>query len=216
VRKVEICTALAAGKDAWGTLIDKTHHHTLLRVCLEPSSDTASEDIVLVERVLSTAGSFHSVTPIEGTLSTGGTLFHPDVHDRICIISAGPSTALAHDLEVERTLKFGDGSSTPRLTLAQLAQVLDFVSRTTSVICAGGDCKFQSRSFAFTCMAALTPSLPASTSVRKGGEAIRMNVSHEADLADDSVFEMGAETILAQVPWLSSEIVSMQDVRMPA
>lgn len=72
MRKVEVCTAFAAGKDARGTLIDKNHHHTFRRVCLEPSLDSSRAGEDLVERILSTGGSFYSVIPIEGTLSTGG------------------------------------------------------------------------------------------------------------------------------------------------
>lgn len=211
VKKIDMCTALAAGQDAWNVPIDKTHLHTLLRVTLVPPTSSASEDVLLVERVLSTGGAYHSVTPISESFSTGGTLFHPQVHDRICVITDGPSTALAHHLEVERTLVFGNGSSEPHLTLAQLAQILEFVSRMTTLICAGGDCKFQSRSFAFTCLAALTPILPPPTLVRKGGEGVGMNGS---DLVDDSVFELSAETFLVQVPWLVRDPESMQAVSM--
>ena len=216
VRKVEICTALAAGQDAWGTSMDKTHLHTLLRVFLVPtrSGPGASEDVLLIERVLSTGGAYHSVTSVSDAFSTSGTLFHPDAHDRICVISDGPSTALAHHLEVERTLTFGNGPSEPCLTLAQFAQILEFVSRTTMLVCAGGDCKFQSRSFAFTCLAALTPSLPPAKFVRKGGEAVGTNVKFGEDLVDDSVFELGAETFLVQVRWLVKDSVSMQAVSL--
>ena len=80
------------------------------------------------------------------------------------------------------------------------------------LICAGGDCKFQSRSFAFTCLAALTPNLLPSTLVRKGSEGAGMNVKYDADLMDDSAFELGAEAFLVQVPWLVRDPVSMQVV----
>ena len=166
-----MCTALAPGEDALGTPLAKDHHHTLLQVFLVPnhSGPGASEDTLLIERVLSTGGAYHSVTPITETFSTGGTLPHPDVHDRICTIADGPSTALAHHLEVERTLTFGDRASEPRITLAQFAQILEFVSRTTKLICDGGDCRFQSRSFAFTCLAALSPTLPPQKGVGTSG-----------------------------------------------
>ena len=68
-----------------------------------------SADTLLIERVLSTGGSYHSVTPITETSATGGTLFHPDVHDRTHALVEGPSTILAHDLEIERTLTFSRG-----------------------------------------------------------------------------------------------------------
>ncbi|KAH0828937.1 hypothetical protein J3R83DRAFT_2361 [Lanmaoa asiatica] len=214
VKKIEMCTALAAGRDAWGTLVGKTHYHTLIRVFLitAPGGPGASEDVLLVERVLSTGGSYHSVTPIAESFSAGGTLFHPDILDRICIVSEGPSTALAHHLEAERTLAFGDGSSEHHLTLAQFAQILDFVSRTTMLICAGGDCKFQSRSFSFTCLAALAPRLPPPTSTRRAGEVVGMNAQYGEEMVDDSVFELGAEAFLGQVPWLVKDSVSAQAV----
>ncbi|KAG8220537.1 hypothetical protein J3R82DRAFT_3253 [Butyriboletus roseoflavus] len=212
VRKVDMCTARAWGQDAWGTPVGKFHQHTLLRVSLFSTSggpDTY-EDTLLIERVLSTGGSYHSVTPIAEEFSTGGTLFHPDVHDRMCGIAVGPSTAIAHHLQVERTLAFGEGSSEPHLTLAQLALILDFVSRTTMMICAGGDCKFQSRSFAFTCLAALAPSLPPSTLMRREG----MKDVDGAEVLDDSIFELGAEAFLGQVPWLVKDPASLHALRL--
>ena len=199
--------ALAPGEDALGTPLAKDHHHTLLRVFLVPnrSGPGASEDTLLIERVLSTGRAYHSVTPIAEMFPTGGTLFHPDIHDRICAIADGPSTALAHHLEVERTLTFGDCASEPRITLAQFAQILEFVSRTTKLICDGGDCRFQSRSFVFTCLAALAPTLPP----RKG---VGTRVGCGVEMVDDSVFELSAETFLGQVPWLVRDPASMQAV----
>lgn len=213
VQKVDMCTALASGQDAWGTPVGKLHQHTLLRVSLVPISEgtDTSEDTLLIERVLSTGGSYHSVTPTEETFSKGGTLFHPDVHDRVCIIYDGPSTAIAHHLEVERTLAFGDGSLQPTLTLGQLGLILDFVSRTTMIICAGGDCKYQSRSFAFTCLAALAPTLPPSTLVRSADDRV-MTDAYGAEVLDDSVFELGAEAFLVQIPWLVKDAASVQAV----
>jgi hypothetical protein len=207
IQKVEMCTALAAGEDAWGTPVGKDHHHTLLRVFLVPTCNGPgdSEDTLLIERVLSTGGAYHSITSIAETFPTGGTLFHPDVHDRICVIIDGRSTALANQLEVERTITFGDRASEPRITLAQFAQILDFVSRTTKLICDGGDCRFQSRSFAFTCFAALAPTLPP----RKG---VGTGVGCGAEIVDDSVFELSAEAFLVQVPWLVKDPASMQAV----
>ena len=202
-----MCTALAAGEDAWGTPLSEGHHHTLVRVFLVPTRSVtgASEDTFLIERVLSTGGAYHSTTPIAETFPTGGTLFHPDVHDRICVIADGRSTALAHQLEVERTLTFGDRASKPRITLAQFAQILDFVSRTTKMICDGGDCRFQSRSFAFTCLAALAPTVPP----QKGAGT---RVGCWAEMVDDSVFELSAEAFLVQVPWLVGDPASIQAV----
>ena len=206
VKKIEMCTALTTGKDARNIPVDKTHLHTLLRVSVlpMPSGPGAEEDVLFIERVLSTGRAYHSVTPVSDALSTGGTLFHPDVHDRVCVVSNGPSSELVHHLQVERILAFGSGPSDPHLTLVQFAQVLEFVSRTTKLICPGGDCKFQSRSFAFTCLAALTPSLPPPTVVHKGGE--------RSNLLDDSVFEHGAEAFLGQVPWLVRDPASIQAV----
>jgi len=71
----------------------------------------------------STSGTYHSVTPIVEMFLIGGAPFHPEVHDQICVIVDGLSTAIAHHLEVEWTLVFGDCA----LTLAQFAQVLAFV-----------------------------------------------------------------------------------------
>ena len=207
IKKVEMCTALVAGEDALGAPLGKDHHHTLLRVFLAPTrrGPDASEDTLLIERVLSAGGAYHSVTPIAETFPTGGTLFHPNVHDRICVIADGPSTSLAHHLEVERTLTFGDRTSEPRITLAQFAQILAFVSRTTKLIYDGGDCRFQSRSFVFTCLAALAPTLPP----RKG---VGTRFGCGAEMVDDSVFELSAEAFLAQVPWLVRDPASMQAV----
>jgi len=206
VQKVEICSALATGEDAWGTPVDQAHYHTLLRVSLVPSPDgaRASEDVLLIERVLSTGGAYHSVTPISETFSgsPGGSLFHPDVHDRVCVTIEGSSDAPARHLDVERTLVFGDGFAAPRLALVQLARILDFVSRATLLICAGGDCKFQSRSFAFTCMAALCPNFPPPTVGRKTGRGVCMNSKHGENIIDDIVFEQSAEGFLCHVPWL--------------
>ena len=39
-----------------------------------------------------------------------------------------------------------------------------------------------------------------------------MNVKYDADLMDDSAFELGAEAFLVQVPWLVRDPVSMQVV----
>ena len=215
ITKIEMCTALATGKDAWWPPIDKPHPHTLLRVSLvpTPSGPSLSEDI-LIERVLSTEGVCHSVAPLSEAFSYGGSFVRPEVHDRICVVSGGPSTALTHRLEVERTLVFGTAENDHRfgsqqLTLAQFAQILDFVSRMTTLICAGGDCKHQSRSFAFTCLAALTPSLPPPTLVRKRDSR---NIQCASELVDDSVFESGAETFLGQVPWLVRDRDSVQAV----
>jgi len=196
VQKVEMCTALCVGGDGpWGSPLDKDHHHTLLRVFLAPklSGPGGSEDTLLVERVLSTGGAYHSVTPIAETFSTGGTLFHPEVHDRICVVD-GPSTALAHHLEVERTLAFGDRA----ITLSQFSQILGFVSRMTKLVCDGGDCRFQSRSFVFTCLAAMAPTLPP----RNAGSGVGGRVGCGKDVVDDSVFELSAEAFLGQAPWL--------------
>lgn len=210
VRKVEMCTALSAGEDARGTPLDKYHHHTLLRVSLAPSRSGPgpSADTLLIERVLSTGGAYHSVTPIGEALSTSSALLYPDVHDRICIIVDGSSTTLAHHLEVERTLAFSNRTSEPHITLTQLAQILAFVSRTTKLMCEGGDCRFQSRSFVFTCLVALAPSLPP----RKIGEGLGTRVGCGADVVDDSVYELSAEAFLVQVPWLVRDPVSMQAV----
>jgi hypothetical protein len=204
-----MCTALVAGEDALGTPLGKDHHHTLLRVFLVPTRNDpgASEDTLLIERVLSTGGAYHSVTPVAESFSTGGSLFHPDVHDRICVIADGPSTSLAHHLEVERTLTFGDRISESHITLAQFAQILAFVSRTTQLICDGGDCRFQSRSFVFTCLAALAPTLPP----RKG---VGTRIGCGAEMLDDSVFELSAEAFLGQVPWLVRDSASMQAVSL--
>ena len=88
------------------------------------------EGTLLTERVLSTGGTYHSVTPIAEMFPIGGALFHPEVHDQICVLVDEPFTAIAHHLEVERTLMFGDCA----LTLAQFAQVLAFVIRTTKLV----------------------------------------------------------------------------------
>ncbi|KAF8557937.1 hypothetical protein OG21DRAFT_1481932 [Imleria badia] len=207
VQKVELCTALAAGDDAWGTPLGEDHHHTLLRISLVPtrSDPGASADTLLIERVLSTGGAFHSVAPVAETFPTSGTLFHPDVHDRVCVTVNGPSTALAHDLQVERTLTFGDRA----LTLGQFAQILGFVSQMTKLICDGGDCRFQSRSFAFTCLAALSPTFPP----RKTGEGVATRVGCESEM-DDSVFELGSEAYLVQVPWLVRDPESLQALKL--
>ncbi|KAG9316485.1 hypothetical protein JVU11DRAFT_2521 [Chiua virens] len=92
VRKVDLCTALATGRDAWDDPVDQDHLHTFLMVTLV-STPGLSDDVYLVERVLSTGGAYHSVTPIEEGLSKGGSLFHPDVHDRICVVPEDQSTA---------------------------------------------------------------------------------------------------------------------------
>lgn len=201
VQKVELCTALSTGEDAWGAPVVKNHHHhhTLLRVSLAPirSSTGPSEDTFLIERVLSTGGAYHSVTPIGETFAPGGTFFHPDVHDRICVIADGPSTTIAQNIVVERTLLFGDG----KLSLAKFAQIIGFVGRMTRMICDGGDCKFQSRSFAFTCLTALTPTIPP----RRAGEGKAATVKCGGEIVDDSVFELTSEAFLGQVPWLVSD-----------
>ena len=218
VRKIEICTAVAKGNDFWVAPNDNTHLHTLLRVFLEPidSSSEASEDVVLIERFLASVGAYHSVTPIIEALPFSGTLLRPDVHDRVCVILDGPSTSLAEHLEVERTLLFGDGllgdgSSGFRLTLAELGQILEFVSRATRLVCAGGDCKYQSRTFAFACMGALTPRLPPCTLVRKPGESVAFNGSMTMN---DSVFELFAMTFLDQVSGLFNDASSLQAVSL--
>ena len=206
VQKVELCTAVATGQDAWGMPLSKNHHHTLLRVSLTPTRNrlgsSTSADTLLVERILSTCGEHHSVTPITERFSTSGSLFHPDIHDRVCVVSSGPSSTLARRLVVERSLVFGDHPSEPRLSLAQLAQILAFVSRTTKRMCDGGDCRFQARAFAFTCLAALAPRVPP----RRVGE------TRGGGMVDDSVFELSAEAFLGQVPWLVGDPASMQAV----
>ncbi|KAG6370188.1 hypothetical protein JVT61DRAFT_12336 [Boletus reticuloceps] len=120
-----------------------------------------SQDTLLIERVLSTGGAFHSVAPINETLSSGGTLLHPDVHDRVCVVYEGSSTTIARGLVVERTITFGGRA----LSLIQ-AQILEFIGRTTAVICDGGDCKSQSRAFAFMCLAVMTPTVPPTRPAR--------------------------------------------------
>ncbi|KAF8120855.1 hypothetical protein EV363DRAFT_1367435 [Boletus edulis] len=189
---VEMCTALCAGDDAWGTPLDKNHLHTLIRVLLVPTAtgSDASEVTLLIGRVLSTGGAFHSLAPVSGTLSSGGTLFHPDVHDRVCVIE-GSSTTVSRGLVVERTLAFGDRA----LTLTQFAQILEFVSRTAKLVCDGGDCKFQSRSFAFMCLSASKAS--------SGSEPV-----------GDSVFELAAEAFLGQASWLVRDAASMQTLEL--
>ncbi|KAF8557458.1 hypothetical protein OG21DRAFT_316270 [Imleria badia] len=214
VQRVELCTALAAGQDAWGMPLSKNHHHTLLRVFLAPTrtdpSPNSSADTLLIERVLSTCGEHHSVTPITQTFSTNGSLFHPDVHDRVCVITDGTSTALARHLVVERTLAFSDRPSEPRLCLAQLAQILSLVSRTTKMICDGGDCRFQARAFAFTCLAALAPSVPP----KRAGKGVGTRVECGGEVMEDSVFELSAEAFLGQVPWLVGDPASMQTLKL--
>ncbi|KAF8131855.1 hypothetical protein EV363DRAFT_1329337 [Boletus edulis] len=207
IQKVEMCTALCAGDDAWGTPLDKNHLHTLIRVFLVPTAtgSDASEDTLLIERVLSTGGAFHSVAPISGTLSSGGTLFHPNVHDRVCVIE-GSSTTVSRGLVVERTLAFGDRA----LTLTQFAQILEFVSRTAKLVCDGGDCKFQSRSFAFMCLSALAPTIPP----RNTGERSASKASSGSEPVDDSVFELAAEAFLGQVSWLVRDAASMQTLEL--
>ena len=207
VQKVELCTALCAGLDAWGMPLGNHHHHTLLRVFLGSAHNDpgTSADTLLIERVLSTGGCHHSVTPITETFATGGTLLHPDVHDRICALIEGPSTTLARDLEVERTLTFSDRA----LTLAEFAEILAFVSRSTKMICDGGDCKFQSRSFAFTSLAALAPTLPP----RTVGEGVGTRTGCGPEMVDDSVFELSSEAFLVQVPWLVRDPASLEAVR---
>ncbi|KAF8437279.1 hypothetical protein L210DRAFT_3547381 [Boletus edulis BED1] len=211
VQKIEMCTAVCAGDDAWGTPIDHDHHHTLLRVSLVPTTNSpdGSQDTLLIERVLSTGGAFHSVAPINETLSSGGTILHPDVHDRVCVIYEGSSTTIARGLVVERTITSGGRA----LSLIQLAQILEFVGRTTAVICDGGDCKFQSRAFAFTCLAAMTPTIPP----RKAGEGSASRASSGSEPIDDSVFELTAEAFLAQVSWLvvrDRDAASMQALEL--
>ncbi|KAI9573333.1 hypothetical protein HD554DRAFT_2060991 [Boletus coccyginus] len=209
VQRVEMCTALCGGEDHWGTPVGKDHHHTLLRVFLAPQSNdpSAPEDTLLIERVLSTLGAYHSVTPVAETFSMDGTLFHPEVHDRVCAIVDGPSTALARHLEVERTLTFDDCA----ITLAQFAQILALVSRMpTELVCDGGNCRFQSRSFTFTCLAALAPTLPP----RNVGERVSRRVGRGEEMVDDSVFELGAAASLVQVPWLVSDPASMEALKM--
>ncbi|KAI9455828.1 hypothetical protein HD554DRAFT_2317646 [Boletus coccyginus] len=208
VQKVEMCTALCVGEyGAWGSPLDKDHHHTLLRVFLAPKlgGSSGSEDTLLIERVLSTGGEYHSVTPVAETFSSGGTLLHPEVHDRICIVD-GPSTALAHHLEVERTLMFGDSA----ITLAHFSQILGFVSQVTKLVCDGGDCRFDSRSFVFTCLAAMTPTLPP----RAAGSGVGGRIGCGRDVVDDSVFELGAEAFLGQVPRLVSDPRLMKVFKM--
>jgi hypothetical protein len=80
--------ALVAGEDAWP--LGKNHHHTVLRVFLVPtcSGPDGSQDTLFIERVLATGGAYPSVTPIAEPCSTGDTLFHPDIHDRIYVIAA--------------------------------------------------------------------------------------------------------------------------------
>ncbi|KAG6373690.1 hypothetical protein JVT61DRAFT_8085 [Boletus reticuloceps] len=205
IQKVEMCTALCAGDDTWGTPVDKNHLHTLIRVFLVPTatSSDASKDTLLIERVLSTGGAFHSVAPIPGTLSSGGTLLHPDVHERVCVIE-GPSATFARGLVVQRTLTFGDRA----LTLAQFAQILEFVSRTAKLVCDGGDCTYQSRSFAFMCLSAMAPIIPP----RKRAEESASKASFGSEPVDDSVFELAAEAFLAQVSLLFRDAASMQTV----
>ena len=178
VQKVELCTALCSGEDAWGTPLGKDHHHTLLRVFLGPTRGGPGPlaDTLLVERVLSTGGACHSVIPIAETFPASGTPFHPDIHDRICVVIKGPSTTLARDLQVERTLTFRNRA----LTLAQFAEILAFVSWMTKMVYDGGECKFQSRSFAFTSLAALAPTLPP---VGEGMDTRR------PEMVDDLVFQ---------------------------
>ncbi|KAF8557943.1 hypothetical protein OG21DRAFT_144583, partial [Imleria badia] len=208
VQKVELCTALCTGEDAWGTPLGKDHHHTLLRVFLVPTCNgpDAEADTLLIERVLSTGGAYHSVTPITETFPAGGTLFHPNIHDRVCIIIDGPCTALAHDLHVERTFPFGDSA----LILTQFSEILAFVGRTTELICDGGDCRFQSRSFAFTCLVALSPTLPP----RKAGDGAGTRVVGGPEMVDDSVFELGSEAFLVQVPWLVRDPASIEALKL--
>ncbi|KAG9318389.1 hypothetical protein JVU11DRAFT_480 [Chiua virens] len=207
VKKVQVCTALTTGQDGCDTPGNKTHHHTLLRVILAPTSGNASEDVLLIERVLSIDGTHHSVAPISQPPSKGGTLDHPAVHDHICIVSDGPSSALTPHPEVERTLKFGRGSPSPYLALSEFVQVLRFVSRTTILARMGGDCKYQSRSFAFTCLAALTPRLPPPIRAQKG---MNTDVEDEGDMVDDSIFELCSEAFLVQIPWLVKDDESVQ------
>ena len=59
-----------------------------------------SEDTALIERVLATGGAFHS-TPIAGISTIG------------IVLSLTASNTLAHHLEVEWTLTFGDRASGP-------------------------------------------------------------------------------------------------------
>ncbi|KAG6374514.1 hypothetical protein JVT61DRAFT_4560 [Boletus reticuloceps] len=141
---------------------------------------------------------------------THGTPSHPDVHYRVCSLWDGPFTALAHDLVVERTLKFGDWAVEPRLTLAEFAQILAFASQSTKQSCDDGDCRFQSRSFAFTCLAALAPSLPP----RESGEEVDTNFVRGTETEDDAVFELGAEAFLGQAPWLVRDSASMQALEL--
>ncbi|KAF8423177.1 hypothetical protein L210DRAFT_3653897 [Boletus edulis BED1] len=208
IRKVEMCTALCAGDDAWGTPLDKNHLHTLIRVFLVPTvtGSDAFEDTLLIERVLSTGGAFHSVAPISGTLSSGGTLLHPNVHDRVCVIG-GSSSIFARGLVVERFLTFVGGSA---LALAQFAQILEFVSRTAKLVCDGGDCQYQSRSFAFMCLSAMAPTIPP----RKTGEESESKASSGSEPVDDWVFELAAEAFLAQVSRLFRDAASMQTLEL--
>ena len=236
VKKVEMCTALCAGEDAWGLPLGTNHHHTLLRISLAPNGSSRSADTLFIERILSTCGEHHSVTPISDRLPDSGTLYHPDVHDRTCVLSngwrLGKHTVASH-LVVERTLAFDErvsvsrssfrsssaSTSGPCLTLAQLAQILGLVGRSTKLVCDGGDCRFQSRAFAFTCMAALAPRVPPPKSAQGvglgvGGERRGRGRSQDAAkiVMDDSVLELSAETFLGQVPWLVGDKASMDAV----
>ena len=102
---------------------------------------------------------------LKQTLSDSSSLFHPEVHDQICIVSDSSSTTLIDHLDVQHTLTFAGSSARSGLTLADFAQTIEFVSQETKLLCMGGDCEFQSPSFTFMCMSTSTPRFPPLTSL---------------------------------------------------
>jgi len=159
------------------------------------------EDIPLIERVLSTGKEYHSVTPAAEEFPTGGILFHPEVHNRICAIIDGPSCT--------RTPSRGPTNAQVRQSHYHCRPVCVNPCPCQSndqVGCNAENCKFQLRLFAYTRLDALAPTLLH----RNAGKGVGRRVGCGEEIMDDPVFELSAEVFWG--PWLVSDPASMQAV----